>query len=80
MVAFLEDIDDLAKKIGAVNTLVRTDKGYKGYNTDITGLFRAMKSDEVSIENEDIIVLGAGGVGRAVTICALQTVRAVSFF
>ncbi len=78
VIAYLEDIDDLAKKIGAVNTLVRTDKGYKGYNTDITGLFRAMKSDEVSIENEDIIVLGAGGVGRAVTyMCAANGARSV---
>ena len=34
----LVDIDPLAKAIGAVNTLVRTDKGYKGYNTDILGL------------------------------------------
>ena len=69
--AYLDDIDSLAKKIGAVNTLVRTEKGYKGYNTDITGLLRAMKSDDVPIKDEEIIILGAGGVGRAVTyMCA----------
>ena len=34
----LVDIDPLAKAIGAVNTLVRKDGGYKGYNTDILGL------------------------------------------
>ncbi|MGN0480828.1 MAG: shikimate dehydrogenase family protein, partial [Lachnospiraceae bacterium] len=34
------EIDELAAKIGAVNTLVRTDEGYKGYNTDIYGLKR----------------------------------------
>ncbi len=71
VIAYLDDIDGLAKKIGAVNTLVRTDNGYKGYNTDITGLLRAMKSDGVSIKDEEIIILGAGGVGRAVTyMCA----------
>lgn len=78
IIAYLEDIDDLAKKIGAVNTLVRTDRGYKGYNTDITGLLRAMKSDDVTIENEDIIILGAGGVGRAVAyMCAVNGARSV---
>ncbi len=71
VIAYLDDMDSLAKKIGAVNTLVRTDRGYKGYNTDITGLLRAMKSDDVSIKDEEIIILGAGGVGRAVTyMCA----------
>lgn len=71
VIAYLDDIDSLAKKIGAVNTLVRTDKGYKGYNTDITGLLRAMESDGVPIKGEEVIILGAGGVGRAVTfMCA----------
>lgn len=68
---FLSEIDELAGKIGSVNTLVRTKSGFKGYNTDITGLLRAMKSDGISINGEEIIILGAGGVGRAVTfMCA----------
>jgi len=37
---YLVDIDEDAKAIGAVNTLVRTDGGYKGYNTDAAGLKR----------------------------------------
>lgn len=61
----LVEIDGLARKIGAVNTLVRTEGGYKGYNTDITGLYRAMKSEEIKIEGEEIILLGAGGAARA---------------
>lgn len=73
VIEYLADIDDLARKIGAVNTLVRTEGGYKGYNTDITGLFRAMKSDNVSLENEKVVILGAGGVGRAVAfMCAVN--------
>lgn len=71
VVAQLAEIDPLAEKIGAVNTLVRTEGGYKGYNTDMTGLLRAMKSDGVNIEGEEVIILGAGGVGRAVAfLCA----------
>jgi len=68
VIPFLDDIDPLAKRIGAVNTLVRTDNGYKGYNTDMPGLLRAMKSDGVAVENESILLLGAGGVARAVAM------------
>ena len=68
VIPLLCDIDPLAAKIGAVNTLVRCEGGYKGYNTDMPGLLRAFKRDGVDIEDEDIIVLGAGGVARAVVM------------
>ena len=69
----LQDIDALAQDIGAVNTLVRTDGGYKGYNTDMEGLYRAMLSEGVQIEGEQIILLGAGGAARAVAyLCATK--------
>ena len=69
----LKEIDALAKDIGAVNTLVRTDGGYKGYNTDMEGLYRAMLSDGVRIDGERIILLGAGGAARAVAyLCAVK--------
>ncbi|MEE0919207.1 MAG: shikimate dehydrogenase [Lachnospiraceae bacterium] len=71
VIEHLSDIDSLAQKMGAVNTLVRTDNGFKGYNTDVSGLLRAMRSDGVEIAGEDVIILGAGGVGRAVVfMCA----------
>ena len=68
VIPFLKDIDPLAQKIGAVNTLVRMDGGYKGYNTDMPGLYRAMCSDGVRIEGESVLILGAGGVARAVAV------------
>lgn len=68
VIPYLSDIDSLAEKIGAVNTLVRTETGYKGYNTDMPGLYRAMTEDGIRIEGEKIIILGAGGVARAVAL------------
>lgn len=62
---YLADIDELAEKIGAVNTLVRVNGGYKGYNTDILGLYRAMCSEKIKLEGEKVILLGAGGASRA---------------
>lgn len=71
VIPFLTGVDELAGKMGSVNTLVRAEGGYKGYNTDVTGLLRALKSEGISIENEKIILFGTGGVGRAVAfMCA----------
>ena len=72
VIPFLCELDPLAERIGAVNTLVRTEKGFKGYNTDMPGLYRAMCDDKVSVENEHVIVLGAGGVARAVAMLLLE--------
>ncbi len=63
---YLADIDELAGRIGAVNTLVRIKGGYKGYNTDILGLYRAMCSENIKLEGEKAVLLGAGGASRAV--------------
>lgn len=65
VMACLAKVDDLARNIGAVNTLVRTEGGYKGYNTDMEGLYRAMQSEGIRIAEERIILLGAGGAARA---------------
>ncbi len=68
----LVDIDPLAKKIGAVNTLVRCENGYKGYNTDMPGLFRAMKNDGITIQDNQFYLIGAGGVARAILLMLLE--------
>lgn len=72
VIPFLESLDPLAAQIGAVNTLVRTAKGFRGYNTDMPGLYRAMCEDGVQIEGENVLVLGAGGVARAVAMLLAQ--------
>lgn len=65
---YLKEIDPLAERIGAVNTLVRVDGGFRGYNTDMPGLLRAMEADGVKIKGEKVLILGAGGVARAVAV------------
>ncbi len=67
VIPMLKEIDELALEIGAVNTLVPIkDGGYKGYNTDISGLKRAMESDGIFLKGKSVVVLGAGGAARAV--------------
>lgn len=75
---YLVDIDDIAKQIGSVNTLVRFKNGYKGYNTDMPGLYRALLSENIKVEGSDIIILGAGGAARSATfMCAFYKANKV---
>lgn len=65
---FLDEIDDLAKEINSVNTIVRKGNTLKGYNTDALG-FRAaivngMKTSGISIQTA--VVYGYGGVTNCV--------------
>lgn len=72
VIAFLAEIDPLAERIGAVNTLVRCEGGFKGYNTDMPGLYRAMQQEGVEIAGRTVVILGAGGVARAVAVMLLD--------
>ncbi len=72
VIPYLCEIDPLAEKIGAVNTLVRKEQGYKGYNTDMPGLYKALVSEGVEIAGRQVILLGAGGVSRAVAFLCAQ--------
>lgn len=74
----LLEIDGLAGQIGAVNTLVRLEDkdGYKGYNTDILGLHRALCSENIQLKGESVVLLGAGGAARAAAfLCAREGAR-----
>ena len=76
VIPYLAGIDDLAEKIGAVNTLVRISEGFAGYNTDMPGLYRAMCSEGIELQGQDVILLGAGGAARAVAfLCASKGVN-----
>ena len=79
VIEYLSDISDEAKIIGAVNTLVRTNVGYKGYNTDVYGIEAALKNADINISKRDIVLLGAGGAAKAVLyVCAKEGVESVS--
>lgn len=78
VISYLKETDELAARIGAVNTLVRTEGGFKGYNTDMPGLYRGMCSEGIQIENQNVILLGAGGAARAVAfLCAEKKAKKV---
>ncbi|MDD5952150.1 MAG: shikimate kinase [Oscillospiraceae bacterium] len=63
---YLDEIDESAKKIGAVNTVVNQNGKLKGYNTDFTGFLYSVKSHGVDFQGKDILLLGNGGAAQAV--------------
>jgi len=72
VIPYLAEIDPLAERIGAVNTLVRCPGGYRGYNTDMPGLCRAMRQEGVEFAGREVVILGCGGVARAVAVMLLD--------
>jgi shikimate dehydrogenase len=69
----LDEVDDLASSIGAVNTIVKKDDKLVGFNTDAYGFIEALtKEGHIDPEGKKVVMLGAGGVGRAVGFILVQ--------
>ena len=67
VMALLDEIDPIAKRIGAVNTVTRTTQGQLcGSNTDWLGAQQALET-HTSLAGKQAVVLGAGGTARALT-------------
>lgn len=67
IIPFLDEVDELALAIGAVNTVVNKNGRFIGYNTDGKGFFKSL-CDEISgdIKAKKTLVIGAGGAARAI--------------
>ncbi|MBW2979965.1 shikimate dehydrogenase [Candidatus Woesearchaeota archaeon] len=61
----LDKIERTAKNIGAVNTIVVKNGKLIGSNTDMSGAINAIK-EKTTIKNKKVLMIGAGGVARAV--------------
>ena len=58
-----DELDEFAKDIGAVNTLVKKGNKIVGYNTDAPGFYKAISSFE---KIKSVLILGAGGTAKAI--------------
>jgi len=66
-------VDPPARPVGAVNTLLRLEHGWRGYNTDGHGLVQGLREGlGASLPNAHVILLGAGGAARAAAVECLQ--------
>jgi shikimate dehydrogenase len=65
VIPHLDEVDDLAKKIGAVNTIVNVNGHLVGYNTDALGALKALE-EKIQLSGKTCILVGAGGAARAI--------------
>lgn len=69
VIPYLDEIDEAAKAIGAVNTIVNREGRLIGYNTDFYGMRELLLSRSIRIEKRFVAVLGTGGTSK--TACAV---------
>ncbi len=65
---YLDDVAESAKHIGAVNTIVNEGGRLVGHNTDGQGFMIALEEAGVNPNNKNIVILGAGGAARAISV------------
>ncbi len=63
---YLDEISDMAKKIGSVNTVVNKNGKLYGYNTDYYGFTYMLEYGKISVKNKNVAVLGSGGASKTV--------------
>lgn len=73
VIPFLDEVDEGALAIGAVNTIVNDDGRLKGYNTDGIGYIRSLKEEAApDLAGRRVLVLGSGGAARGIVHALLQ--------
>ncbi len=71
IIPLLDEVDDRARLIGAVNTVINRNGWLWGSNTDWEGALTALQ-DQTELAGQSVLVLGAGGVGRAIVYAVRQ--------
>ena len=65
---YIDVLDRVASKAGAVNTVQNVDGVLYGYNTDVGGFLRPLAKRGINLNGLNVLLLGAGGAARAVVV------------
>ena len=66
VIPYLDELDEAAQAIGAVNTVVNRDGKLYGYNTDYTGFQYMVRKHGVRMNGKKVLIIGNGGASAAV--------------
>ncbi|KAB2338629.1 shikimate dehydrogenase [Cytobacillus depressus] len=72
IIPLLDELDPLAKSIGAVNTVVNENGKLIGFNTDGSGYVRGLLEELPSLQDKKVLVIGAGGAARGIYFTMAQ--------
>lgn len=70
--ALCESVSERAEQAGAVNTLTRSDSGWRGDNTDGAGFIADLERLGIALAGKTVLLLGAGGAARGLLAPILQ--------
>lgn len=73
IVPFLDEILEEAAVLGSVNTVVRTDSGWKGYSTDGSGFIRSLEAADISLVRKKATIIGAGGAAKSIALSLVNS-------
>ena len=74
---YLDEVDLMSRKAGAVNTVASITGKFKGFNTDIQGFLRPLYNHNIDFKGLSVLLFGAGGSARAV-VTSLSSVNGIS--
>lgn len=74
---YLEEIDVLSSRAGAVNTVMSINGKFKGFNTDIQGFVQPLLNRGINFKGMSVLLFGGGGSARAVVV-SLSNVNGIS--
>ena len=74
---YLDEVDLISRKAGAVNTVASINGKFKGFNTDIQGFIQPLLNRNMDFKGLSVLLFGAGGSARAV-VTSLSNVNGIS--
>ena len=70
VIPYLDEMSDVAQRIGAVNTIVHRDGKLYGYNTDYYGMKALTMRAGLDLQGKKVLVLGTGGTSKTACVVA----------
>lgn len=68
VIPYLDHVSEVARNIGAVNTIVRRDGKLYGYNTDYYGMKALIEKIGISVAGKKVLILGTGGTSKTAQV------------
>lgn len=72
MAAVVDELDDTAARLGAINTVVQREGRLYGFNTDVDGVRGTLREHGIAVSGRRVVVLGAGGAAKAAAMAAQE--------
>jgi shikimate dehydrogenase len=75
VISFLDEVDETAKFLGSVNTILNDEGKLRGFSTDGSGAHHALEQNGVTLAGKKLVLLGAGGAAKAIAFTLSKEVE-----